>query len=230
MLRRKPVDESLSARFILPVMLENILTMLIGLVFSGLISKISTSALAAIGMSNTIMAVIFAMFSVVTTGTTLLISRQIGAQEYEQAGVTVEQSIWLTILASSLLAAGCIIFAPFLLRLLMPTAQDQLFSEALRYFRMLMISLPFYVLHGVLSGVMRALGNSRSCMIAAIVMNLVQLFAAWVLISLMQLEEIGAGLSYVICRIAGAVMVLAALRSLRKYFTLRVSGMIKPAP
>lgn len=66
-------------RFTLPVMLENTLTIFIGLVFSRIISTISGSALAAIGMANTVMAVIFSLFSMVTTGAAVLVSRQIGA-------------------------------------------------------------------------------------------------------------------------------------------------------
>ena len=67
-LRAVSKDESLSFRFTLPVVAENVLTIFIGLLFSRIISTISASALAAIGMSNTVMAVVSALFSVVTTG------------------------------------------------------------------------------------------------------------------------------------------------------------------
>ena len=51
-LRAVSKDESLSFRFTLPVVAENVLTIFIGLLFSRIISSISASALAAIGMSK----------------------------------------------------------------------------------------------------------------------------------------------------------------------------------
>ena len=48
--RGEVLDESLSLHFMLPIIGENVFTIGIGLVFSGLISSISGSALAAIGL------------------------------------------------------------------------------------------------------------------------------------------------------------------------------------
>ena len=88
-------------RFTLPVMLENTLTIFIGLVFSRIISTISGSALAAIGMANTVMAVIFSLFSMVTTGAAVLVSRQIGAGEGAAAADTIEQGGFLSLACSA---------------------------------------------------------------------------------------------------------------------------------
>lgn len=134
-LRAVSKDESLSFRFTLPVVAENVLTIFIGLLFSRIISTISASALAAIGMSNTVMAVVSALFSVVTTGAAVLVSRQIGAQDgLGAAEETIEQSLFLALVSSLALTALCMLTAQPMLRLLMPTAEDQLFDEAVRYY------------------------------------------------------------------------------------------------
>lgn len=119
-LRAVSKDESLSFRFTLPVVAENVLTIFIGLLFSRIISTISASALAAIGMSNTVMAVVSALFSVVTTGAAVLISRQIGAQDGLGAAETIEQSLFLALVSSLALTALCMLTAQPMLRLLMP--------------------------------------------------------------------------------------------------------------
>lgn len=89
-----------------------------------------------------------------------------------------------------------------------------------------MISLPFLVLHGVFSGVCRGLGNSRVPMITAITMNLCQLAAAWILISCLQLDEIGAGVAIVICRVVGAGLLFFTLMKDHRRFILRVRNML----
>lgn len=215
-------------RFTLPVMLENTLTIFIGLVFSRIISTISGSALAAIGMANTVMAVIFSVFSMVTTGAAVLVSRQIGARDGQAAADTIEQGSFLSLLCSALMTALCLLTAQPLLHLLMPTAEDSLFSEALRYYCMLMLSLPAYVLHGTLSSAARSMGDSRSPMVVALLMNLSQIGFAYLFIDVLPLEEVGAGLSYVCCRLFGVGLMLRSLLHDHRFFVLRLRNMLRP--
>ena len=227
-LRAVSKDESLSFRFTLPVVAENVLTIFIGLLFSRIISTISASALAAIGMSNTVMAVVSALFSVVTTGAAVLVSRQIGAQDGLGAAETIEQSLFLALMSSLALTALCMLTAQPMLRLLMPTAEDQLFDEAVRYYQMLLLSLPFLTVHSVLSTVARSMGDSRNPMLVALLMNLCQLAFAYLLISVLHLEETGAGLAYVFCRLLGAGLMLAVLLRNHKYFVLHLRNLLHP--
>ena len=229
-IRTERLDESLSMRFILPVMLENAVTIGVGLVFSGMISTISGSALAAIGIANQVMAVVFALFSMVTVGATVLVSRHVGAGEGMAAAETIEQTVLLTLLVTGAVAAAGIAGATVLMRLIMPDAEAQLFGEAVRYFRILLVTLPAYVLHGVLGSVSRALGDSRSPFRVAMIMNGVQLAAAWLFISVLGWDETGAGLSYGVCRVAGAALMLAVLLRDRRHFVLQPARMLRMQP
>lgn len=231
--RNNHLDESLSLRFILPVLGENMLTIAVGLVFSQIISTISGSALAAIGMANTVQTVVFALFTVVTSGASVLVSRLIGENKGTEAADVVEQSTLLALISATALMLVTILCASPIMRLLMPTAEDALFGEATRYFSILMLSLPAYVLHSVLSAVFRAMGNGKTPLRVALLMNGVQLLAGFVLISWCGLEEVGAGLAYVICRLFGAaLMVFTMLRnhhhfviSIRRIFRFQVGTM-----
>ena len=223
----RELDESLTMKFVVPVIMENTLTIFIGLAISRIISTISSSALAAIGMSNTIMTVVSAFFSMVTTGTSILVARQIGAGENQEAAESIEQSTFLSAASTIIITILCILFANPILRLIMPTAEASLFGEAVSYFRVIMTSLPFLVLHGVFSGVCRGLGNSRMPMITAIVMNLCQLGAAWLLISYWQLDEIGAGIAIVICRVLGTGILFGTLMRDHRRFVLKVRNMLR---
>ena len=222
------LDESLTVKFVLPVIMENSLTIFIGLAISQIISTISSSALAAIGMANTIMTVVSAFFSMVTTGTSIMVARQIGARENQEAAESIEQSTFMSAVATILIMIVCITFASPILRLLMPTAEDSLFGEAVGYFRVIMTSLPFLVLHGVFSGVCRGLGNSRMPMITAIAMNLCQLLVAWITISCLQLNEIGAGVAIVVCRVLGTSILFITLMRDHRRFVLKVRNMLRP--
>ena len=226
--RGEVLDESLSLRFMLPVIAENVFTIGIGLVFSRLISTISGTALAAIGLANNAMAVMYALFSMVITGTAVLVARHIGAGDGLQAAGTIEQSVLLTLVTTAAASAVCIVSASGLMQLLMPAADEAMRGEAVRYFRVLMLSFPFYVLHSVLSGVCRSMGDSRTALLAAVAMNLVQIGTAWLFIRGFRWEAVGAGLAYVVCRIAGAGFLFAALVRDHRFFAIRVRNILRP--
>ena len=226
--RLSQLDESLTARFVVPIIMENCFTVFINMAISGVISTISASALAAIGMANSIMSVVSALFSVVIVGSSVLISRQVGAEEYADAAESIEQSSFIGIVVASAITLLSVVFASPLLRLLMPTAEAGLFGEAIRYFRTVMLTLPFFVLHGVFSGICRGLGNSRITLITTVTMSLSQLLFAWLCISVLPLNEIGAGAAMGVGRIVGAGILLFTLLRERRRFTIKIRNMFLP--
>ena len=226
--RVSKLDVAMSARFVVPVVGENVFTIVVGLVFSRIISTISPSALAAIGISNSIMTVINALFSMVTTGSAVLIARQIGAADRQGAGDTVEQSVFLSIWVSLLFTAVCEALTVPILRICMPSATDEMFREAVRFYRVLMLSLAPLVLHGMLSAVSRAAGNSKSPLRVALIMNGVQVAVGYLFIRVFHWEETGAGLSYVFCRVVGAGIMAVSVLKNRNGFEISLKNTLKP--
>ena len=226
--RGEVLDESLSLHFMLPIIGENVFTIGIGLVFSGLISSISGSALAAIGLATNVLSVLFGFFGIFVTGTAVLVARHIGAGNGKEAAETVEQSILLTLSVTAVVAVGFGFGAGGLMRLLMPASDAAMQNEAAGYFRMLMVSLPAYVLYSVLCAVFRSLGDGRTPLLGAVVTNLVQLGAAWLFIRVFHWEAVGAGLAYVVCRLAGAAFLLLALLHDHRHFALRLKNILRP--
>lgn len=223
-LRRKPLDENLTARFILPVIFENLLIQLIGIFFYRSVSTISTTALTAAGMANNIMTVVSAVFSIVTVGTAVLVARQVGAGDGAGAEETVEQSILLTLLSGTAVTAVCLLTAVPLLRLLMPGAEEQLFHEAVVIFRLQIVSTLGMVLQAMLGSILRAMGDSRHPMLSGVLMNVSQLLFGFLFISVFHWGAVGAGLCYVACRLVGTAIIFTALCKDRRYFTLRLRG------
>ena len=197
------------ARFVIPVTLENMVTVLIGIVFSTLMGRISSSALAATNTANLIIGFYVSAFSLLSVGSAVLTARLVGAQETADASRTVEQSILLTTVLSAVLAVISMLVAAPLMRLSMPKADAQLFSEAVRYFRVVSLSIPGFMLWNVLMSVLRASGNSRAPLATAFVVNLSQILFAYLFIVAFPMNVLGAALSFVLCRTIGGAMALA---------------------
>lgn len=215
-------------RFAVPVVIENTATTLIGMVFSMIIGGISPSALAAVGTGNQIVTLLTTTLAMLTMGSAVLVSRYVGARDEVRTSMAVEQSILMTIALSGLVTLLVIVFARPILTLLLPGAEAQLFAETTVYLRSLMLSFPFLMLYNVLVGILRAAGNSRASMYAAIGMNLVQLVCAWIFLKVLKMDMLGAGLAYVICRLFGAMVILSvALRGCSQ-FHVHLANVFRP--
>ncbi len=224
----KPLDENLTSRFVVPVILENTFTTFIGLVISQVVSTISASALVAVGMASSVMGIVSALFNMVTTGTSILVARQVGAEEYKDAADTVEQATFMGLFSVLAFMVIGVLAAGPILRLFMPNAEEAMVKESVGYFSVVICSLPFQVLRVAFGGVCRALGDSRTPLVSAVVMNLCQLVCAWVFVHVFDLDEIGVGLSGILCNLAGAAVLFFALMRCRGRVELRLRNMLRP--
>ncbi|MBP3705116.1 MAG: MATE family efflux transporter [Clostridia bacterium] len=224
---QKQSDSLLSLRFTLPIIIETLFGIFINLIISGIISGISPSAMAATGMSNTVMTVIFAFFSIVIGSSAVIVSRHIGAGEGKEAGEVISQTLLLSIVFSVTIMVLSITLSTPLFRLLMPTAEDTLFNESVRYFRIIMLSLPFHVLFSAMTPIFRAMGNSQVAFTAVAILYVCLLSSSWFFVNVLHLEEIGAGLAYIVCRVVGVVCCLIVLLRDHRFFTLHIRDIFR---
>lgn len=225
---KEKLDSSLSARFVFPVIGENMFTIAVSLVIAQVNSTISASALAAIGIANSVLNVIIALFSVVTSGTVMRIARQIGARDTEAAADTLEQSLLISVTSTLVLTAAGLVSAGGLMKLLMPGAEASLYKEAVRYYRIVLLSLMFQIVQNMLSGVSRSLGDSKAPLIATVFMNIMQVLLAMIMINAAGMEELGAALAIVGCRFVGMSVMLYAILGRHRTLPVMQKNMLKP--
>jgi len=226
MLKRLHVPQHLI--FTAPVIFENIATVSIGLVFSSIIGGISVSALAAVGLVTSVMNALTALSAFITTGSAVITARLVGEGNRRETTTAVEQAMFLAFLFSLALTAVCELTSQPVMRLLLPNAEESVFQEGLTYYRVLLTSMPMLLLCNTAGGILRASGDSTPVMVSNIIMNLVQLLASYLLISVFKLDIVGAGLSYVICRAVGAVLLLLVCLRNHRHFHIRFLHMLRP--
>ena len=198
-------------RFVLPVILENIFTTCIGLVASAIFGGISKSSLAAYGTGNQIVTCLMTLFNVVATGASIRVALLTGKGDREHTSATVTQAVFLVPLVG--ISAALVLFSVSVptIRLLMPKAEAAFLKEGLDYYRMLLLSLPFLAVFNSFSSMLRSAGDTRTPLAGVMVTNLVQVLCAYIFVSRLQLGLIGAGISYVVGRFAGASVIFPAL-------------------
>lgn len=214
-------------RFAVPVALENLMSQLIGMLVPILIGGISGSALAAVGMGNTVLSLFTSCFAMMSTGGAVLLARAIGAGEKEDASRIGGQSVLMAIVMSMVFAGVFWVIARPVMRLLMPTAEDNMFAEAVLYFRYMMISFPGLMVYSVGTALLRASGTTRGPMMITIAFNVVLIAVAALMIRVLNLGIDGAGIAYAAARIIGAALTVALLIKQRGAFRLKAEHIIR---
>lgn len=196
-------DEALSAKFIIPTVAEQTISCLIGLVISSVISRISSSALASTGQADNINSVVIAIFAFLTVSATVFISHEVGTGDLKKAKEDSTKFMGLAIIFSVAASVLIVALSSPILRLLMPTAEDVLFGESLRYFRVLMIGLPFNVMQVLMLSVFRSYSRGNDVLVCVIITIAVQFGVSVLCIKALGLAEIGAGIGFVTSKAVG---------------------------
>jgi len=194
----------------IPAMIENILQVLIGTVDIYFIGKIGTEAIASVGMTNQIMNVYISFFLALGVGTTAIVSRNIGANNVENANNAVKQSIIMSLGIGTIFGIINIVFSKEILLFL--GAEDRVIEHGLPYFYSVAVPAVFLCIMMVLSSSLRGGGDTKTPMKVAIVSNIINIVLDYILIfgifNFKGLGILGAGIATTISRIVGVILLL----------------------
>lgn len=165
---------------ILPVAFEGVLQMSAGLVLMGMIGRIDVIAVSALGISQRITQMVWALFRGITTGASVYVAQYFGAKEYGKMKHVIQQTIVSTIILVLVLQAGIYMFSSALLGIFDPS--PELLESANVYIRTVSFGLPFIAVSLVTGGVLQGMGNAKTPMIITMFMNIVNIIVGYVLI------------------------------------------------
>lgn len=197
-----------------PATIENILQMLVGIVATGMVGRISAEAVAAVGLSTRITQIVWGIFSAIGTGATVLIARSFGANNRPAAKRTAEQAMLLAIGLVTVMTIIILIKARFWLVLLF-NPEGQLLESAYVFLRLAVWGMPFMAVMQVVGAIMRGAGNTKTPMQIAFIVNVINVVANYVLIygifGSPALGMPGAAIAMIISQFVGAVLALYAI-------------------
>ena len=118
------------------------------------------TAAAAVGASSTLITCIIGLFSGISVGTSVIAGQAIGAKDPERAEKAMHTSVTFGLLGGAILLLCGIAFAPNILRLL--RTPETVMPQAVLYIRIYLLSVPMLVFYNMVSGGMRAYGDSQT--------------------------------------------------------------------
>ena len=194
-------------KLLIPLIFEQFMIVLVGLVDTMLLSGVSESALAAFSLVDSINQLLTQFFMAIGAGGSIIAAQYIGSRNRKSAENTATQAALLVLVVSTLIAVPVMTFNSPILRLLYPKINAGIRNYAQLYLLLSALSYPLYALYNTGTGMLYAQGFSKLSMTTSIIMNSAKILMNFLFIRVMHLDVQGAGLATILSRLIGAGMV-----------------------
>lgn len=211
-----------------PIVVEQLLGSLMGMVDTMMVSTVGSQALSAVALVDSINNLVLQIFSAMAAGAAIVCSQSIGSGNRDESNRAAQQ-VMLTVLTVSLsITAFCAVGGEKLLRLIFGSVEPAVMQNARIYFMITVLSYPFLALFSAGSALYRASGNSKFPTKISILANVINVTGNAAFIYGCHWSVAGAALATLLSRIFCAVAVLVCLRRPQQVISMRNYSRIRP--
>ena len=208
--------------FALPLLGSSLIQQLystVDLVFVG--QFLGTEASAAVGASSLIITCLVGFFTGMAVGTSVFTAQYFGAKQWDSLHRLI-QTMFLVGIGGGLVLMLLGIGGAELFLTAMGTPRD-IMPQAVLYLRVYMVGMVPVVMYNLLSGVIRALGDSRNPMIFQCVGGVLNIVGDYVCIAVFGMGVEGTAIATVVSQAVAACCAAACLIRLRTPYALRLT-------
>ncbi|MBR9921924.1 MAG: MATE family efflux transporter [Bacteroidetes bacterium] len=146
----------------IPMILEMIMESLFALVDVFFVSRIGTDAVAAVGLTETVVTLVYSLAIGLAMAATAMVSRRVGEKKYREASWVAGQAVFVGIIISIITGVlGCA-FAGDILRLM--GASEELIASNVGYTQIIFASNIVIILLFLINGIFRGAGDASLAM------------------------------------------------------------------
>ena len=213
-----------------PIFVETLLVMMLGGVDTFMLSRHSDNSVAAVGVVNQLMNLIFLLFEVISLGTSILCSQYIGAGRRDKVIQVVGISLIFNLISGLLISLGLVFLAEDIL--VMMGLRPDLMNEGLPYMRIVGGFAFLQAISLSLSASLRSADKAKYPMYVSMVVNILNIIGNYTLIfgkfGMPALGVEGAAISTSFCRFVAVAILLAVL--FKKHIPSFPKELFKPFP
>ncbi|MDX1942500.1 MAG: MATE family efflux transporter [Saprospiraceae bacterium] len=146
----------------IPMILEMVMESLFAVVDVYFVSKVSVEAVTVVGLTESVLTLIYSVAIGLSMAATAMVARRIGEKKPQEASVAAMQSVFMAIAFSVLIGIPGILFADDILRFM--GGNDKVVAQGTGYTQIMLGSNIVIMLLFLLNGVFRGAGNAAIAM------------------------------------------------------------------
>jgi putative MATE family efflux protein len=164
----------------IPMILEMVMESVFALVDIFFVSKLGSQATTTVGLTESVMAIIYSIAFGVGMATTAMVARRVGEKNPEGAAKSAAQSIMLALTLSVVISMVGVFFSKDILHLM--GATDHVVAYGYRFTQILLIGNGVIMLLHLMNGIFRGAGNAAIAMKSLWIANICNIILCPILI------------------------------------------------
>ena len=200
-------------KYFIPILCSSLLQQLYSIVDTIVVGKgINDMALAAVGATGSISFFIFGFIMGLGCGISILVAQAYGALDYARLRKSITMGVVSTgFVAFIIMITGIIVMRPLLV--LMHTS-EVIIDDAILYIVIILAGIPLTLLYNVFAGILNALGDSRTSMIAVAISSVINILLDLFFIVVCKMGVEGAAVGTLIAQCCAGVFCFMKLRKI----------------
>lgn len=158
---------------IVPLFLEQLLGMLVGIADTLVVSYAGEAAVSGVSLVNQFNTIFIYLFTALASGGAVVISQYIGRKDFENAGKSASQLLMFSSVFSILIAILVLIGNRGMLRLLFGRVESSVMDACVTYLRISAYSYPALAIYNAGAAVYRSLGKTSMTMYISVLANII---------------------------------------------------------
>ena len=199
-------------RLIIPLVIEQLLAITVGLLDSVMVSQVGEAAISAVSLVDTVNVLLVNAFAALATGGAAIAGQYLGRQERDKAGHAGEQLLLFMAEASLLITLLFYLARGFVLNVVFGQVEPDVAAYANTYYLIVESSTPFLAVYSAGAALFRVMGNSKISMWVSLGMNIINAVGNALLIFGLHMGVEGVAIPTLVSRIFAAAAMVLLLR------------------
>lgn len=201
-------DNKALVRLILPLIIEQLLAVLVGIADSIMIVSVGEAAVSGVSLVDQLMVLLVSLFGAMATGGAVVAGQYLGAGNKKEACRSTSQLVWFVGIISIIVTIGIYLCKNILLDRIYGHIAMDVRAYANIYLLIVVSSVPFLGLYSSGAAIFRSMGNSGVSMKISVLMNVINVVGNAICIYGLHMGSEGVAIPTLISRIVAAAIML----------------------
>lgn len=205
-------DSKQLKRLIIPLIIEQILAVTVGMADIIMVSSTGEAAVSGVSLVDMINVLFMNLFAAMATGGAVITSQLIGHGDEDLACESAHQLQIIAIFVSVVIMLFSLLFCRGILSAVF-AVEGEVMDYAARYYYISALSYPFLAIYNANAALFRSMGNSKVSMYVALMMNIIHIGLNAIFVYVFNLSVAGVAVSSLISRFAAAAVMSVLIRN-----------------
>ena len=160
-------------KLILPLFMEQLLVMLVGIADTFVVSYAGEAAVSGVSLVNSFNTIFIYLFTALASGGAVIISQYIGRHDTDPAGESASQLFTVSLLFSAAAAGVILMLHRQILRLMFGKVEPEVMEACVTYLRISAYSYPAIAVYNAGAAVYRSVGKTSTTMYISVLSNII---------------------------------------------------------